>query len=80
MQETLLKIGCFERISKTFKKLTWFFLLHSVPFYVQDYEKLFKASVSSYQSFFKLQNMFWKIYFHVIYYLDNIDDLIPRCF
>ena len=46
------------------KKRTWFFPLHPVPFYRQDYEK----QVRSYElatSFSELQNMFTKIDFLV---------------
>ena len=40
LQESLLKIKYFERgLSKILKKLTWFFTLHALSFYGQDYEK-----------------------------------------
>ena len=70
MQETVLKIRYFENdYQKILKKLTWFFLLPSAPFYGQDYEKQFE-----------LKNMFRKIPLLVIYYLGNFDDLIQSDF
>ena len=57
-------------LSKTLKKLTWFFSLHPFSFYGQDYEKQ-KGPVTSYQSHFGSQITFLKIpsfsglgYFH----------------
>ena len=39
MQEVLLRISYFERLSKASEKLTIFFLSNPVPFNGQDYEK-----------------------------------------
>ena len=55
--------------------LTQFFLLYPVPFYGQNYEKQ-KGPGTSYQSFFRLKNMFRKIPFLLIYHLGSFDDLM----
>ena len=59
---------------KSFKKLTRCFLLHPVPFYGKDEEKQ-NISETSYHSLFKLQNMFRKIVFLVIYHQGYFDNL-----
>ena len=79
-QETLLKITYFEMgSSKTFKKLSWFFPLHPVPFCRQYHEKR-KGPGTSYQSLFVLENMSRKIPFLVSYHLRNLDDIIQSGF
>ena len=57
MQEILLKLRYYQ---KALKKLTLFFLLNSVSFNVQNYQKQ-KGSGTSDQLFFRLQNRFRKI-------------------
>ena len=49
-----------EDYQKDFKKVTLFFLLNSLPFDGNDYEKQ-KGSRNSDQSLFRLQNKFRKI-------------------
>ena len=56
---------------KTLKKLAF----EPSPFCREYYEKQ-KGSRTSHQSLFRLQILFRKIPFLVIYYLDNLDDLI----
>ena len=61
MQEILLKMEYFERgLSKSFKKLTLFFLLNPVPFNEQNYQKQKEPGTSN-QLLFRLQNKFRKI-------------------
>ena len=58
MQEILLKIRYFERgLSKSFKKLTLFFLFNPVTFNGQSYQTQ-KRPVTSDNSLFRLQNKF----------------------
>ena len=74
--ETLLKIRYFERrLSKKPLKVNLLFTLHAVHFYGQDFEKQ-KGSENIYQSLIRLESMFRKIPFLVIYHLGNFDDLI----
>ena len=67
-------------IKKTFRKLTWFFPLSSVPspFLLAVLSK--KGLELSYQSLFMLQNMFRKIPYLVIYHVRNFDDLMQSGF
>ena len=61
MQEILLKMGYFERgLSKSFKKLTLFFLLNPVLFNEQNYQKQKEPGTSN-QLLFRLRNKFRKI-------------------
>ena len=60
---------------KTLKKLTVFFLSNPVPFNEQSYQKQ-KASGTSDQSLFWLQNKFRKIPLFIIYYLTKCDDVM----
>ena len=57
-----------EDYQKTLNKLTLFFLLNSVPFNEQGYQKQ-KGSGTSDQSLFRLQNKFRKIPLLAVYYL-----------
>ena len=76
MQEILLKIRCFEQgLSKSLKKVNFFFLLNPVPFNGQSYHKQ-KGSGTSDQLVFRLRNKFRKIPLLVIYYLNKFDDVI----
>ena len=79
MQEPFFQSKIFdilkEDYQKTFKKLTWLFPLHTVPFYGQDYSKQ-KESGTRLQPLFKLQ----KISFLVTCQLGNFDDLIQSGF
>ena len=69
MQEIIFKKICFERgLSKSLRKINFFFLLNADPFIGQDYEKQ-KGPGSSDQSLFRLQNKFRKIPLLVMYYL-----------
>ena len=68
-----------EEYQKILKKLTWFFLLHSAPFYWHDYEKQ-KEPETSYQSLFGLQDILRKIPFSVMDHLGSSDDLIQSGF
>ena len=75
MQEILLKIRYFDRgLSKTFKKVKFFFLSNPVPFYGQSYKK--KGPGTSDQLLFSLQNKFTKISLLVTYYLTKFDGVI----
>ena len=76
MQEILLKIRYFDRgLSKTFKKVKFFFLSNPVPFYGQSYQKQ-KGPGTSDQLLFSLQNKFTKISLLVTYYLTKFDGVI----
>ena len=76
MQEILLRIRYFERgLSKTFKKVNFFFLSNPVPFNGQSYKKQ-KGLGTSDQSLFRLRNKFKKISLLVIYYHTKFDDVI----
>ena len=68
MQEILLKI-------RYVLKLTLFFLLNSVPFNGQNYQKQ-KGPGTSDKSLFRLKNKFRKIHLLVIYYQTKFDDVI----
>ena len=61
MQEILLTVSYFERgLSKSYKKVTLFFLLNPVPFNGQNRKKKKEPGTSDH-SFFRLQNKFRKI-------------------
>ena len=64
---------------KSIKKLTLTSLLNPVPFNGQSYQKQ-KEPRTSYQSIFKLQSKFIKIYLLVIYYLTKFNGGIYRSF
>ena len=68
-----------EDYQKIFSNLTWFFPLHPVPFYGQDYEKQ-EGLWTSYHCLFGLKIMFRKIPVSVMYNLGNFDDLIQTSF
>ena len=68
MQEILLKI-------RYVLKLTLFFLLNSVPFNGQNYQKQ-KGPGTSDKSLIRLQNKFRKIHLLVIYYQTKFGDVI----
>ena len=71
MQEILLKIGYFERgLSKSLKKIKFFFLLNPVSFNGKYCEKE-KGLGNSDQSLCRLQNMSRKIILLVMHYLTN---------
>ena len=76
MPEILLKTRHFERgLSKTFKKITLFFLLNPVPFNRRFYQKQ-KGPGTTDQSLFRLRNKFTKTSLLVIYYLTKFDGAI----
>ena len=60
-----------ENYQKALKKWTLFFLLNSVPFNGQSYQKQ-KGPETSHQSLFRSQNEFRKIPLFVIYCLTNL--------
>ena len=62
-----------EDYQKTFKKLTWVFLLHLVPFYRQDYKKGVQVPLG-------WQNIIRKNPFLVIYHQGSFDDLTLSSF
>ena len=60
MQEIIFKIRYYERgVPKSLKNLTLFFLLNSVPFNGESYQKQ-KGSGNSDPSLFRLRNKFKK--------------------
>ena len=76
MEDILLKIRILkEEYQKALKKLTLFVLSNPFPFNAQNYQKQ-KGPGTSYQSRFRLQNMFRKIYLLVMYYLNKFDGVI----
>ena len=76
MQEIILKIDILkEDYQKAFKKFMLFFLLNSVPFNGQSYQKQ-KGPRTSDHSLFRLQSKFRKIPLLVICYLTKFDDII----
>ena len=76
MQEILLRIRYFERgLSKTFKKVNFFFLSNPVPFNGQSYKKQ-KGLGTNEQSLFRLRNKFKKISLLVAYYQTKFDGVI----
>ena len=76
MQEIPLKIRYFERrLTKTFKKVNFFFLSNPIPFNGHNYQKQ-KGPGTSDQSVFRLKNKFKKISLLVIYYLTKFDGVI----
>ena len=76
MQEIILKEKYFERgLSKSLKKAISFFLLNTVPFNRQNYQKQQGPGTSD-QSLLRLQNKFRKIPLLVMYYLTKFDDVI----
>ena len=81
MQEIIFEIKYFERgLSKTFKKLAFFFLSNPVPFNWQNYQKQ-KGSDTSDQSLLRLRNKFKNISLFIIYYcLTKLDDVIKTSF
>ena len=64
-----------KTIIKNVKKVSLSFPFEPSPFCREYYEKQ-KGSRTSHQSLFRLQILFRKIPFLVIYYLGNLDDLI----
>ena len=60
---------------KALKKLTLIFLLNTVHFNRQNYQKR-KGPGTSDLSFFRLQNKLRQIVLLVIYYLTNFDEII----
>ena len=79
MQEILLKIQYFGRLSKSLKKLTLFFLPNPFPFNGQSFQKE-KGPETSDQSLFRLPNKFRKTPLLVLYYLIKFNDVIQRGF
>ena len=76
MQGILFKIRYVERgLSKSLKKVNFFFLLNPVPFNRQNYQKQ-KGLGTSDQALFRLQNKFRKTPLLVIYHLSKFDDVI----
>ena len=76
MLEILLKIKYIERgLSKSLKKVNFFFLSNSVPFNGQYYEKQ-KGLGTSNWLLFRLSNKFSKVPLLVMYYLNKFDDVI----
>ena len=76
MEEIILKVRYFERgLSKSHKKVTFFFVSNPVPFARQNYRKQKKPGTSD-QSLFRLRNKFRKIPLLVMYYLTKFDDVI----
>ena len=76
MQEILLKTIYLERrLSKSLKKVNFFFSFEPSPFNGQSYLKQ-KGPGTSDQSLFRLQNKFRKIPLLVIYYLTKFNDVI----
>ena len=72
MKEIILKVRHFD-CQKALKNVTSFFLLNTVPFNRQNYQK---GSGTTDQSLFRLRNKFTKIPLLVMYYLTNFDDII----
>ena len=80
MQEIPLKIRYFERrLTKTFKKVNFFFLSNPITFNGHNYQKQ-KGPGTSDQSVFRLKNKFKKISLLVIYYLTRFEGIIWRGF
>ena len=80
MQETLLKIDILkEDYRKTFKKFTWFNLLHSVFFYGQDDYEDQKKPGTSQQSQWVPKHL-EKNSFLVMYHPGNFDGLMQSGF
>ena len=75
MQEIIKKDILKEDCQKALKMVTSFFLLNSVPFNRQNYQKQKEPGTSD-QSLFRLQNKFRKIPLLVMYYLIKFDDVI----
>ena len=75
MHKIILKVRYFGRLSKTFKKVTSFFLSNPVPFNRQNYQKQ-KGPGTSDQPLFRLRNKFRKIPLLVMYSLTKFDDII----
>ena len=76
IQEIYLKIRYFERgLSKSLKKVYFFFLLNPVSSNGQSYQKQNGPGTSE-QSLFRLKHKFRKIPLLVIYYLTKFDDAI----
>ena len=75
MQEFNLKIRYFERrLSKSFKKVNFFFLSNPVRFPGQNYQNQ-NGSRNSDRSLFRLRNKFRKNYLFIIYYLTKFDEV-----
>ena len=75
-QENILKIRQFEKgLSKSLKKVNFFFFSKPVPFNRQSYQKQ-KAPGTSHQSLSRSQNKFRKIPLFIIYYLNKFDDVM----
>ena len=74
MKEIILKVRHFD-CQKALKNVTSFFLLNTVPFNRQNYQKQ-KGSGTTDQSLFRLRNKFLKIPLLVMYYLNKFDDII----
>ena len=76
MQEIILKVRYFERgLLKGLKTIISFFLLNSVPFNRQNYQKQ-KGPGTSDQSLIRLRNKFRKIPLLVMFYVTKSDDVI----
>ena len=69
MQEIILKIRYFDRLSKSLKKVNFIFPFEPSPFNGQSYLKQ-KGPGTGDQSLFRLLNKFRKIPLFVIYYLN----------
>ena len=66
-------------LSKSLKKVTFFFLLNPVPFNRWNYQKQNEPGTSD-QSLFRLRNKFRKIPLLVMHYLTKFDDVIQSGF
>ena len=75
MQEIILKDILKGDYQNALKKATSFFLLNSVPFNRQNYQKQMGPGTSD-QSLFRLRNKFRKISLLVMYYLTKFEDII----
>ena len=76
MQEIILKVRSFERgLSKTLKKVNFFFSSETSPFNGRSYQKQ-KGPGTSAQSLLRLRKKFRKIPLLVISYLTRFDDVI----
>ena len=55
------------------KKVTWFFPLHPVPFYGQDYEKQ-KMSRTSYQSLWVAKHVYKTLFFGLVLWIWELEE------